>query len=169
MFSPKNLAPVGLKSDPAVIPGKPWTPAGHPPPSPEEQITIPQLDGGHGLYHAQTWKGASEWHLQRAAEACYSLNLFYPLQPGQGAGKGQWPPRVCTSWMAIAATSQQTERAWLHKVPRCAYGGGEVVPCHGTHNGFATAKVLGYLCEPLEPSNNRNRTIIDIFKNNCAG
>ena len=46
---------------------------------------------------------------------------------------------------------------------------GEAVPCHGTHNSFATAKVLRYLCQPSEPSNNRNTTSIDIFHNNCAG
>ena len=61
---------------------------GHPPPLPEERMTILPLDGGHSPYHAQTLKGASEWHLQRAAEACCFVNLFYPLQPGQLAGKG---------------------------------------------------------------------------------
>ena len=49
----------------------------------------------------------------------------------------------------------------------CVLGG--VVACHGTHNSFATTKVLRYSCEPSEPSNNHNRTSIDIFKSNCAG
>ena len=57
-----------------------------------EQMTVPQLDGGHGPYHAQTLKGASEWHLQRVAKARCCANLFFPLAAGATSRKRSMAP-----------------------------------------------------------------------------